>query len=504
MAGVAAYIYYIRRSRRPRQPPGLHPYGFSSGISYRDISPGKASSIDSWRKNATANIPPTPSSGSGSGSGSSVSGLHFYAAHVQPGSGRFIQSVSPGRSPPPDYPDYLPYRGPIEPRPTTPPLIAGINASTQGWLAATAATSLSPSPLDRSQARGTRSIHRPDPIPLRERYTAELDEVPWDSYYAQQDVISPASTLSSLGLTGMTSRAMGATRSVARLWPTSIVVDSHPPPFTPQSAPTTTIPSRPTRPLRVSSYDTNPSVPSYTSTANPSVSHNQSVDPTSGSTVNSTGTFRAEQVGSKMTSPVMSLRRGVSIKSVKTMRSFFSGLLFANSPIPNTPAIPSTYMSDRFEVARPESEIFPSGSVSRAGSIVRAEQPDRLDGTDRVDRLIHCGYPGYASMGLGLGLGLSVSSANYTGTAESSGGSTPRGHQDQKDASHSRDSRRREDTARLERASSATSHGLPPIRLDRGGDNFFIELNPNSPVTMVNGSRPGSEMTSAPTSWRYV
>lgn len=321
-----------------------------------------------------------------------------------------------------------------------------------------------------------------------------MDDIPLDSYYAQQDFISPASTLSSLGLSGMTARAMGATRSVARLWPTSVVIDSqhhlHLPPTTPQSAPTDSALSRPAKPQRALSSNSAQFAPSYHGAAPSAHSCDQllSSGVTGGSLASSpSGQTSGTETGTgTMTSPMTPLRRGVSIKSVKTMRSFFSGLLFANSPIPDTPAVPSTYISERYEVARPESEIFPQSSISRAGSIVR-HRPDALQPLNRFG-------PSKQTEGEGR---VSSGATHTAGSGSVSSGSTPWAERNQTTRREARDESRRARTP---------SWRLPPIRLDRGGENFFIELNPNSPVTMVNGSRPGSEMPTpaAPTSWRYV
>ena len=480
---VAIYIYYIRRSSRSSQPAQFHPYGFGDGISYRDLPSGKASSIDSWRQKAN-NIPPTPSSGSLTSS--SLSGSRLYVPHVQP-VGR-LNAASPGRSPPPEYPDYLPYTGPVEPRPSEsmtlePPRIAGIDASTQGWLTATAAA-LSPLP-SASWSKPTRQIHRPEPIPLRNRLSSAMTTDLLDSYYPQQDLISSASTFSSLGLTGtgLTIRAMGATRSVARIWPNNVVVDPYRPVQESHSAPSTSLTQPVSRPGSPPSRGTHtPStLDSALSSAYPKPSPHASATTSGFSGGTSAATFSPESGSIASSYP---LRRGVSIKSVKTMRSFFSALLFS-SPMSDTPALPRR--SERYEYARPDSDIFPIASLSRSGSLVRpGPRPEGLSD------LGHCVIGDH-----------SIRSGGNTALLAGGGAFTPNSDSAATIWSSENCLGAKQREVQLERASSATSHTLPPIRLDRGEDNFFIELNPNSPVTMVGGSRPGSEQTAVPT-WRIV
>lgn len=455
---VILYIYVTRRHSHSRRLPKSFQYGFANGFSYRDISPAKASSIDSWRKHAqVSGAPHTPSSGSASGS--SASNGQFYAAHLQPSGTQVV--ASPGRSPPPDYPDYLPYRGPIEPPSITPvseepPAIAGLTASTYGWLAS-AITPRSPEErTPRTSPRAAHTAHRPDPIPLWGSGRGGVEDIPLDSYYATQDLISPASTLSSLGLSGMTTRAMGATRSVARLWPTSVVASG--PDSTVNSTLNTVIATPPlaqTRGDRVISIDSLHYAPTYTTAGHFVTSPDQLLG--SGVTTASLNAMRQRESPSRssMRDPSSPpLRRGVSIKSVKTMRSFFSGLL-GGSPLPETPALPSAYTPYETPAARPDSDIFPNGSVSRSNSLA-----NNGGSVGRFD----------------------------IGRIPSNAGS------------HARNG-----FGRVRNKSRGTlgSSGLPPmLRLDAGGENFFIELNPNSPITVVDGSRPQSEMTAVPSSWR--
>lgn len=469
IVSVILYIFLVRRKTRPTRLPKSQPYGFANGFSYRDISPAKASSIDSWRKNAT---PHTPSSGSTSGS--SASNGRFYAAHLQPATGQ--PAISPGRSPPPEYPDYLPYRGPIEPPNLTPneepPAIAGLTASTHGWLAA-AITPRSPGDTPRSSPRPTRPVHRPDPIPLRDRNAGNMDEIPLDSYYAAQDVISPASTMSSLGLSGMTTRAMGATRSIARLWPTSVII-SGPDSTLPSTLSTATIATPPSaqrqdrdRAVSIESMQYNPT---YTTAGHFVSSPDQLLG--SGITSASLAAMRERSSPNGSTnrdaySAASPLRRGVSIKSVKTMRSFFSGFIHG-SPAPETPALPSAYTHYDTPAARPDSDIFPHSSISRSNSLA------------------------------GNGGGVSRYGIARTPSNAGAGGSTGAGGRVGGGGSG-------EGGKRNKSRGTLGSSGLPPmLRLDAGGENFFIELNPGSPMTVVDHARPESEVTAMPSggAWR--
>ena len=428
------------------------------------MSPAKASTIDTWRKKtAGSSHTSTPSTASLV----SPYGGGFLAAHVQPGR----TAHSPGRSPPPEYPDYLPYRGPIETRPPPRPEsievpgIVGLNDSTNGWLSQVVAAR-SPMETDINRERSARVVHRPEPIPLRERnvQTAESNHTVLDSYYNQQDLISPASTMSSLGFTSMTTRAIGATRSVARLWPTSVLITNSPPhtidedgstvsqitpPANHRNDPGLFIDSMRYPPLPSTAVSTTARTPPSGTMSSRAMDYSNASRDT---------LYRSSSGQSPSTTP---LRRGVGIKSVKTMRSFFSGLLGsgAGSPFPETPALPATY-SDTFMVAtpaRPDSDIFPAASISRSNSLVR--DPSR-------------------SANL-------VTSSRYDNGREA------------KDVPVDSPDRPRITMQ------SYTSSAVPPLlRLDTSENNFFIELNPDSPVTRVEGSR-ASGMTSLPDSWGY-
>ena len=498
----------------------------------------------------------TPSSASGSrsagsGSGSFTAGAGRFAyPHPQGQHQRYPQQQqlarlggSPMRSPPPEYPDYVPYRGPIEPRPLPsisdhspryaepeydPPAIAGSNPSAQGWLRAQAgspAPSYTPTAMShrtgRSEisarlGRGDRmdsmertmndGIYPPAPIPLRtpRSIAAGTDAIPIDSYYElHPETISPVSTESSLGLSGMTARAMGATRSFARLWssregaPSSFGMLATTPngsnlDYNSSSNPTTSGLAHPhPRPPPV---DSARHIPTYTLAGH----FAQSPDQLVGSELNHTTVYNGPSTSSDLpqstscsTHPESpyTLRRGVSIKSVKTMRSFFSGLLFHTGggpgSSPETPALPQP-------AARPDSDIFPNGLgyLSRAnstagGASIFGRSPSRASraNTTTTGRSTHH-------------INASANPNNNTATTTNPSRATSR--------------------ATSKKMHRTTRHGPPTLRLDGlglglgtathesgggGAHNFFIELNPNSPMTLGASSRPGSELT--PGSWRF-
>lgn len=535
ITGVLIYLYCLRReSRLSRRPAGVQTYAFAKGISYKDLSPAKASSIDSWRKNA---VPDTPSSGSGS---SSASGYKVYAAHGQPGSGHVVHSPgkSPGRTPPPEYPDYLPYRGPIETRPPTPPsagyeppAIAGLNARTQGWLAAASAAN-SPMTAGKnstaSTPRSNRQVHRPEPIPLRERGSvlmADLVDFPLDGgYYARQDGISPASALSSFGQ--MTSLAAGATRSVAGLFapgttgtattlptarsstsPLSGTMASTSPGRTGSIDTTPTRPLRPKRPERVLSSDSMAYAPTYALAGYLAQSPEQLIGAGLLAGAGAQGwrehdrnpdqDHRSPSRSSEANPSSSPLRRGVSIKSATTMRSFFSGLLW-NASTPDTPAVPGWHDTVpawgsgasqlEAQAARPDSDTFPA-SVSRSGSISRWGSRDAP-------------LPPLPNSALGsITSSAGAGGRTESGTAAQGSVGTAPTPTTTAVSSASGGKRDRSTSGRT----SFVSVGIPPLlRLDTGGENIFIELNPNSPSTMVGmESARSSEVHGVPSSWRY-
>lgn len=448
----------------------------------------------------------TPGSGSGSGSGS---------------------GMGMGRTPPPDYPDYVPYRGPIEPPPihttsssisgsgqeevlaykgaasplssacgrrgsmrssssrsSTPrlSLVAGANPSATGWLLAQGAQGWNISPISsregggglskdgswstKRSGRSRTSVESCSAGELRSDKDREkddgFDEIALSDHQPSispppfSDVTSPSSqsgkrstgirtrtvpqspasavsTPSSLGLSGIQARAVPASRSVARLWPTRDAVPS--------------------------SYRTDSSFWGGMSALR---SAQQVALNTSSLALNTSTSVNAlSHVPNSTSSPT--LRRGVSIKSIKTMRSFFSGLILlppssssdavglggnGASPIPSTLALPII-------AARPDSDIFPvfGGGLSR--------------GSSKADR---------------SRIGKGYSSTSSTVPSTSGSGSTSKHHPIPAlpITTSSSLSRRQGEEAGEEEVG------------DDGSSNFFIELNPNSPVT---ASRSGSLWT---------
>ncbi|OXG76477.1 hypothetical protein C349_05650 [Cryptococcus neoformans var. grubii Br795] len=526
-----AYILYVRHRLPVRQRNVQPRYACSKGYDNKYyMSQGSESEVDLWRKmvNRTStqgdsltasSAAPTPMSfardkrvslttcsGSGSGSGIGI-------------------GMGMGRSPPPEYPDYVPYRGPIEPPPinianssisgsgqsevlaytgmafplssaggrigstsssssksSTPrlPLVTGANPSATGWLLARGqqqAWNISPissregvegligdgsqgTNMGRGSGASVESWSAGESRRDRDRERDEgFDEIALGDHQppvspppfsgvtsspsgsgkstgtgtgtrtVPQSPASSISTPSSLGLSGIQARAVPASRSVARLWPTRDAVPS--------------------------SYRVNSSFLEGMSALS---SPQQTAFNTSSLILNpSTSVDALPHAPNSTSSPT--LRRGVSIKSIKTMRSFFSGLIFlapssnigvvglggnGTPPIPSTPALPMT-------AARPDSGIFPVfGGLSR--------------GSSKVDR---------------SRVGKGYSSTSWIVPPTSRSGATSKQHPTPALplTTSTNGSRRQREEAEEEE------------ERDDGSPNFFIELNPNSPIM---ASRPGS------------
>ena len=261
------------------------------------------------------------------------------------------------RLPPSDDPDYLPYRGPVEREPAAgrydePLPIVGANPTAQRWLEDQAALIESHGPARQNPVYTGRNIPRPPPLPFRLRLD-RFDNIALDDYYrdeseADPDGFSPiGSTPSTLGLTGRTARAVGATRSVARLWPSRDAIPS-------------TLRQQSADPPADSILFT----PSHTTAGTFSICQSQMHGSGLASRSIFTNPTHSNPSSSHPSSFHSALRRGVSVKSVKTMRSFFSTLLFHSSSTSlavQTPALP-------LAAARPDSDIFPIGSLSRSNS----------------------------------------------------------------------------------------------------------------------------------------
>lgn len=529
--GVIAYILYVRRRLPVRQRNEQSPYAFAKGYGNKDYMPqGSGSEIDLWQKMGGTSTPVGGNNLTASLTTSTpVSFAKDERVNLTPGSGSGSRSgmdMGIGRSPPPDYPDYVPYRGPIEPPPihttnsptsgsgqeevlaykvtasslssasgrrdsnrssssrsSTPglSLVAGTNPSATGWLLAGGPQAWNISPVSNREGgeglskdgswstkrsgRSRPSVESCSAGELRSDRNKERDEGfdeialsdhrPFISPPPFSDVTSPSSqsgkrstgtrtrtvpqspasavsTPSSLGLSGIQAQAVPASRSAARLWPTRIAVPSSYRADSSFGGGMSALSSPPQAAPNTSSLALNPST---------------SVDALS-------------HVPNSTSSPT--LRRGVSIKSIKTMRSFFSGLIFlplssssdvmgqegnGASPIPSMLALPMI-------AARPDSDIFPVfGGLSR--------------GSSKVDRnSMGKGYPSTSSI---------VPSTSGSGSISKHHAlpalpiTTP----------ISRSRRQGEEAGEEEEG-------------DNGSSNFFIELNPNSPIT---ASRSGSLWT---------
>lgn len=519
--GAIAYILYVRRRLPVSQRNGQPRYAFSKGYGNRDyMSQDAGSKVDLWRKMMGGTSTPGDSLTASSAAPTPISFAKDGGVNLTPGSG---SGMGTDRSPTPEYPDYVPYRGPIEPHPphtasfsvpgsgqekvlaytgmtasplssaggrmgstrssssrsSTPrlPLVAGANPSATGWLLARGgqqqAWNISPissreggEGLSRDGSQSTNRSGGSRAASLESWSAGEsrrdrdreredgFDEIVMVDHQAPvspppfsgvtcpssrsgrstgtgtkivpQSPASSISTPSSLGLSGIQARAVPASRSVARLWPARDAVPSS---------------------YRVDSS----SRWGMSALSSPSLALNPStsVDALPHAPPNSTS------------SPT--LRRGVSIKSIKTMRSFFSGLIFlppssnagavglggnGASPIPSSPALPMT-------AARPDSGIFPVfGGLSR--------------GPSEVDRgRVPKGY----------------SNTSSTVTPAPRSGSTSKQHHTPALP-----------IIRSGNGSSLQRHGAEEEEEERGdgSPHFFIELNPNSPIM---ASRPASLWT---------
>ncbi|WVO16531.1 hypothetical protein L204_104210 [Cryptococcus depauperatus] len=500
LLGVAFYAFYIRRRFHGRSRKKVLPYsqstsnspypfslgygGYAGGGSVKDGCSSQRSSSDIWKK------------GSGASESSATPTLLHFSAHRDQ-----HERTRGARSPPInsllDYPEYVPYRGPIEPPPSqvsnedreefsaydgymgsgprsantgrsaTPPLIAGANPTAVGWLAARQfAVTPVKTPSTASQTSRSNQWAKFDTIALNDyQIQKPITPSPLSGVGSTprtgrdrergrdcQSIYSPISSIStpsSLGLSGVQVRAMGASRSVARLWPTKDAVPSNY--RTGSFYLANDEASRPS-PRLASSQNNSSSV-----VLNPPTS----VDSLPNTTNDPSG------------SP--SLRRGVSIKSIKTMRSFFSGLIFVpssnsntvagGSPVPITPNLPSA--------ARPDSGIFGplGGGLDR--SLSRGPSMRRVGGG-----ATGLGVTPHMTTNVTTPTSSNLPPSSFTFPSPLQRTPTPRIHN-----SYSNQLVPRKNDGR-EREEGVDGEEHSP--------DFFIELDPNSPVT---ASRPGSQWT---------
>ncbi|WVQ98063.1 hypothetical protein IAU59_005185 [Kwoniella sp. CBS 9459] len=604
-----------RRSRSPFARKHHHPYAFANGVGNHVLHTGsKVSSIDHWRLNSSTTTlsPITPASGTslnppGSGyiwgtgkpagldlvrsksnnASSPATINHNTAAAVPPGGPR-NDFTPPFNSPPPDYPDYLPYQGPVEtpsqasnaqtPGGASPyagmsrsnssnnatPLLTGANPSSTintttampGWLytPSSGAQDVSPSPSRSSSGRSGRSYTSPSALdrlnPLsgsvggKKEHKPEYDDIALMDYYGgsggahtsaspayeandnayqlQRDLktglhtpspgTASASTPSSAGQTGVavrTSVQPGSSHSVARLWPTRDAVPS--------------AYKTPSAYVAASGRVEYPQAPVQAQT--------RLVTANTPSSVAGSGPYPPDH--SAMTesimeppSPASGLSRGMSIKS---MGSFFSRLIF-NPPgsssitsLSNLPSVPSTPAFPQ-AAARPDSGTLPvapdsastlgmgrgrpvrqgtsGGEMSASSQMMPSTATRSVFGTT-VTTTTTSSPSTARTMGSAFGAGglamtpassTSTSAPLYTANSYNEGGvgvGVGGGYRPMPPRSASEGM----GTAYTPRIGMTTGVGTGTGTGTIPGEspNFFIELNPNSPMT---DSRPGSEWTS--------
>lgn len=514
LVGVYFWLAKCRDNARKASTSQV-PYGFSTGLGGKGVggdlpSSSSASSgmsnssaLDQWRRmqklspqglasnnSLTPHSPITPFSvASTSRSGtdpisakSSGTGAGSMTAYGQP-------KLRVFNSPPPEYNDYIPYNGPISsppanqdalysaPRSSQPqrgsngwrvadrsprPSVRTLESEAGGRSAASGRTGLS-SRGDRPSARRSVSYGAGQDLALPPSLDRDTSSTRY-SYYPYESPIGsgrrptstqpPLSALSSEvseAQMGM-GRAVEATRSVARLWPTRAAVPSH--------------------------YVTSALEEATGGGLGPS---SVAAQPPGSSAGGAGGRYLPSEVPfSFMDSDPApahdrpsstSLRRGVSVKSVKTVRSFFSGLLgggggggggmgFGHSVASSTAGPASA--------ARPDSDIFPSEGIIL---------PPMPSGT---------------SAGGGGG-GYQVAADLFRGNSRGAASLAAA-----RNNAPSRNTIRRVPVPAAEPL-AASSLGSRTLRLEprrSSPTNFFIELNPNSPMTEL--SRRDSEMTT----WR--
>ena len=626
ISGVIFYCYISRLRSRSRRADGSSfgqaTYAFSTGI-----EGGKVNAIDIWRKNAAAakTSPISDSSPHRQLSFSDALAYHSVRSGSTSADGRVRQLRyvggssesrrggsatsssrrnrlpdlghpygSPKGSPPPEYPDFIPYHGPIEPPPSAVtrsaaeytgsdrvynwptsrkavPSIEPIedntlspNTRVEGWVngVQAAGTPILDSTSDRSDhyaltGKSDHSLHSPS---QRKGVGAgnEMREIPVTPYSVTQldNLQSPASSLSSAAEGEMTSRAVRAKGSVARIWPNNptphvsagktVIAGGAPAPSsfrfkdpfqstldptnlerfsdpsasmfdtTTTASPLTTLSPVHTRDRRAAAADSMRFAPTYTIAGNFISSTDQLIGSRFASSFDQSMVNQGGDGSSPRTSsPAATLRRGVSIKSVKTMRSFFSALLWNNSqssgsPVRETPALPG-----QIQAARPDSGIFPMtrnnsiavtrqksrigrntrrGAKSRtpnstnspgSGQMSSVPGSTRTPGSSRAGAIGLERMPSFGtrymdalsqyelastfhpwSLGTGSGGGSASGLGSGTHSANPSTVQTP--------------------------PSALRLECMPPLG---ESPHLFIELNPNSPVTVA-PSRPDSEMTS--------
>ncbi|WVF69795.1 hypothetical protein IAT40_004574 [Kwoniella sp. CBS 6097] len=644
---LATWLFLRRRKQRrsrsayARRPPP-HPYAFATGVGNHVLHTGsKVSSIDHWRLNTSSTTlsPITPASGTSlnpPGSGyiwgtGKPAGLDLVRSksNTAPSPATTIPTTIVGQTavsgprndlsppfndPPPDYPDYLPYRGPVE-TPSqasgsdtqTPggasssspyaglarslsasngtPLLAGSNpastttttTTTTNWLhtPSSANQDISPSPSRSSSGRSGRSYTSPPALdrlnPLgnssgggKKDYKPEYDDIALTDYYGRSNTAtttvgmahtsqSPAyeendnqyqiqrdlkqglhepspgsasasaSTPSSVGQTGVavrTSVQLGSLQSVARLWPTR---DAVPSAYKTPSAYVATS-GRVDYPQASAQAQT----PSQTRlvTAN-----------TPSSIAGGSGPYRPDTSGMTESifeppSPASGLSRGMSIKS---MGSFFSRLIFnppgssSTTSLSNLPSVPSTPAFPQ-AAARPDSGTLPiaPGSASSLGMgrgmpVRKGTSGSEMSASSQLMPSTATGSVFGTTTGTGTFTSTSTSSSSSPSTARTMGSAfggggasamTPASSSSTSTPLYTANSyngggvgvgvgggyrpmplRSASDGmggAYVPRTGTGTGTGTGTRTIPGESPNFFIELNPDSPMT---DSRPGSEWT---------
>ncbi|WRT64765.1 uncharacterized protein IL334_001699 [Kwoniella shivajii] len=427
-------------------------------------------------------------------------------------------SPPPFRSPPPDYPDYIPYYPPNTSSSAASPSASNvgsgksayynksphrpeISADSSGWIH-NASKTLSPSPSMKSRASPL--IERMNPLSSARSNKPEYDDIALDNYssysrseqrsipitpppipseygdYTPTTSTTPYSKYTTSPSTASTDQSVAVQSiakrgskppNVARLWPSRDAV-----PSAYQNSLATTIKTEPSL-HRMNTTGGQSSIAPYP----PGSSINL---PSMQESIISPSAPESPMAGARAEG---GLGRGASIKSSKsigTMRSWFSGLIFAppgsnSGLISSLPSVPSTPILPQ-AAARPDSGIFPLALNGSVGSIPLRSSPagtptQMVPGT--ATRSIFSSPLTARTMGSGYGYGYGYG-GNQT---PRSGNNSPFANLGNVNGMNTRPLPSRSTTD-----SSGYTYG------SNEGNNMFIELNPNSPI---GESRPGSEWT---------
>ncbi|WVQ76053.1 hypothetical protein IAR50_005690 [Cryptococcus sp. DSM 104548] len=523
LLAAGSYVFMVHRRSRNKPEYPFAGYGKNAAATYSNFTSLASKELDPWDQNDEAFLQKSRST-----LALGTSGMRLGTTSV--------------------YSDYLPYRGPIEPPPShlsegpnvartgsreellpygdmqsshgswtpsgmsTPPLISGASPSAVGWLKGARPWVASPvfslgsasfsagtgytgsrSGSQRSASSGVGG--RQSPLDRLDRhdfigldlYQPALSPPPFSSSRSSRPspprtastsltASSGLSTPSTLGLglgehVQQAVRMPAPARSVGRLWPTRDAV--------PSSYRTESV----MQGASVGVEDPNPRA--LYSSSSLALNASTSVDALQSQI----------QTAPQPNTPISPLRRGASIKSIKTLRSFFSGIIFVPPTAPSMPHLSRTGGDGESEpqtpavpwtAARPDSGIFPG--LERGFSRRFASRRGRNKGGEKEgdggDKMPASSVPAKSPV-----------TAMVTRSPLSLARALPSDSRQQSGESAQTQVRDVEEGIALPHRPQGDAAGeaeRQEVEEEEASPNFFIELDPNSPIE---GSRPASQWT---------